>query len=91
MSLSFRRGRGRPDGPADGRLVQPDPEEADVGQEGVGAGVPVSENPTEKMRKGEEVRGVVIRARLCQSQDPGAGAAAAPGGGGAAQAAGEAR
>lgn len=88
MSLSFRRGRGRPDGPADGRLVQPDSEEADVGQEGVGARVPVSE---ERLKKGEEGRGVVTRARLCQSQDPGAGAAAAPGGGGAAHAAGEAR
>lgn len=65
MSLSFRRGRGRPDGPADGGLVQPDSEEADVHQEGVGARVPVSKNATEMMKKGEEVKGVVIRARLC--------------------------
>lgn len=87
-TLSFRRGRGHPDGPSDGRLVQPHSEKADVHQKGIRAGVLVSENLAEK-KKMEGVFDNDPASR--QSQDPGAGAAAAWGGGGAPQAAGETR
>lgn len=52
--MSFRRGGGHPDGPADGRLVQPDSEKADVYQEGIRARVPVSKNTTENSEKNKK-------------------------------------